>query len=1118
MQRHQTDQFDLIHFGCEFKKSQKEKGFGWNPKGWIYAYDLPLEKFVSPFIFRRGVLAMYGKGEFRGSFDQHNFTLLYNVHQLKIENDNLLIEAKDLRSDIPGQLIGYHQLDLATYSHKGTLPIKQANYFEKNSGLNFSNIHCNFLFENEILKVNSLETYCNGIFLGGNVLLDYSDPAPGVFNVEFDVPQISGTVSQIQFLLSHLKHPNFLNDIPLQGDINTRESGMQLTFDFVPHDYKLQANIKTSLADGSISLGETDLTLKGLYMDIDYHHHNRSLEISDIQGTLLVGKPSKAEEYIFGGNHIQLSGLGCQNINLDVWVQDHSKELARLKAATVEKESGLKEIALDSISHIGSIYPDSFSCRIKNQTELDAFNLESSFELSNLINELLKFKNTGLYCFSHTFLNKLSQLDSISGNIDLSIRYNPSFRDFQYFIRGRQLKQNFSEPHLCIIKGYKLEKKWIIEHLQWDEILAHAELQPEEGNLKIPFLGLNDNSSFLIGLEGYLSVEDNCMDTKVNLCEISLEHLKKWPSFSQMIACWEPKGRLKASGDLRIEFISQPPWLQIKADLLAELPKFTCKKCPISILNPFRLQFNSNDIISLEQLRFNMTEGNQPNQILIPKIQYLANREHIKCPQLLFQIHSSEMPSFTQSLSRLFPDLFNDELKQSLIELKTEGELKGFFSYEKDASLCSFRLKLDDGNYSFNNKNYDLKNPEFNLTNDSIFFSAFSHEEKCPYRVIGNASWPGLSSGEITWVDLLTNANLFRHPLRLKFTRDLDGGFSVQSMQGYFCGMNWNLNAAKPKHLKSDLIELQGDIQFDFNQTKSLFPAKTLNSIDNFELGSSVMLQGSFAYKRNAPELCFPDRFYFQGSICSSQVILKGFQFQELKADLLYRPMLLNISSLIISDEALKILADNIIIKQSEKNNSWWFHSSSVVVKNFRPYLLKKLVDLEQNISNKYKSFLIKRLDLQNLQGKLNDMQTWQAKGSFQFLNPTRKNISHPLLAIPAEIILRLGLNPQVLNPVTGTVFFDMKGDRFYFSRFKDVYSEGRGSKFYLADSPNPSWMDLQGNLNMQIRMKQYNLLFKLAELFTVYVEGNIKKPKFHLQKTKPVRKGQSTPFIQRIS
>lgn len=65
----------------------------------------------------------------------------------------------------------------------------------------------------------------------------------------------------------------------------------------------------------------------------------------------------------------------------------------------------------------------------------------------------------------------------------------------------------------------------------------------------------------------------------------------------------------------------------------------------------------------------------------------------------------------------------------------------------------------------------------------------------------------------------------------------------------------------------------------------------------------------------------------------------------------------------------------------------------------------------------------------------------------------------------------------------------------------KDVYSKGKMSKFYLPNNSLPSYIDFDGNLHMQVRMKQYNLIFKLAELFTVTVQGTVKKPTYTLQK-----------------
>ena len=144
---------------------------------------------------------------------------------------------------------------------------------------------------------------------------------------------------------------------------------------------------------------------------------------------------------------------------------------------------------------------------------------------------------------------------------------------------------------------------------------------------------------------------------------------------------------------------------------------------------------------------------------------------------------------------------------------------------------------------------------------------------------------------------------------------------------------------------------------------------------------------------------------------------------------------------------------------------------------------------------------MVRRAEINELNGKLSDSRTWKAKGQFHFCNPLKKNILCPLFTIPSELILRLGLDPHVLNPVTGSIYFNLLERRLILTRFKDIYSEGRGSKFYLDTHKGPSWVDLDGQLSVHIRMKQYNLIFKIAELFSVSIQGSYKKPKYTLQR-----------------
>ena len=118
-----------------------------------------------------------------------------------------------------------------------------------------------------------------------------------------------------------------------------------------------------------------------------------------------------------------------------------------------------------------------------------------------------------------------------------------------------------------------------------------------------------------------------------------------------------------------------------------------------------------------------------------------------------------------------------------------------------------------------------------------------------------------------------------------------------------------------------------------------------------------------------------------------------------------------------------------------------------------------------------------------------------------RFTNRSKKLLQNTIFQIPSDILSRIGLDLAVLTPVTGTVQYDIHDGMIYLTKFKDIYSDGKLSKFYLPSSSTPSVVDFNGNLNVQVKMKQYNLLFKLAELVTVNIQGNLVKPAYSLQK-----------------
>ena len=142
------------------------------------------------------------------------------------------------------------------------------------------------------------------------------------------------------------------------------------------------------------------------------------------------------------------------------------------------------------------------------------------------------------------------------------------------------------------------------------------------------------------------------------------------------------------------------------------------------------------------------------------------------------------------------------------------------------------------------------------------------------------------------------------------------------------------------------------------------------------------------------------------------------------------------------------------------------------------------------------KPFCIHQMVVQDIVGSLKDLNTLTGKGSLVFENTFKRD--HHILDIPIELISRLGLDMVLLVPIQGEIDYLLNNGKVILTKLKNSYSEGKRSYFYLSSSKE-SFVDFQGNIQMQIKMKQY-VLFKITELFVLTVGGTLGDPQFGLK------------------
>ncbi len=163
-----------------------------------------------------------------------------------------------------------------------------------------------------------------------------------------------------------------------------------------------------------------------------------------------------------------------------------------------------------------------------------------------------------------------------------------------------------------------------------------------------------------------------------------------------------------------------------------------------------------------------------------------------------------------------------------------------------------------------------------------------------------------------------------------------------------------------------------------------------------------------------------------------------------------------------------------------------------IVVQDFRPSLLKKIGRYQGQI----KPLNIRDMSFHNIRGTLGDLKSFTGKGSLTFTNTFKSDYN--ILDIPFEILGRLGLDMGLLVPIRGHLDYFLSDGKVHLTELSDSHSEGKRSKFYLSSSES-SFIDLDGSVNINIKMKQYVLL-KVTEPFTLSIRGEFEDIRYSLK------------------
>ncbi len=314
-----------------------------------------------------------------------------------------------------------------------------------------------------------------------------------------------------------------------------------------------------------------------------------------------------------------------------------------------------------------------------------------------------------------------------------------------------------------------------------------------------------------------------------------------------------------------------------------------------------------------------------------------------------------------------------------------------------------------------------------------------------------------------------------------------DEGFSVHSIQGSLGGVEASFYLEEADAY-SHLI---GGAKLNFQKLAAFLPPNVAEVFTELEMGKGYELKGKLQIDRRDAS-----RIFFQGILGGKQIELFGYVFRSCLAQIDIKPDHIQIDQLKISDSAGLFTLDRLVMK-GEGKAPWTFMIPQILITEFRPTLLQTAGGTGGEIS----PLVIRKMVFRDMQGILEDRNTYTAEGELYFINSYKRE--RTIFDIPSEVLGRIiGLDIELLVPVCGTLRYALQEGRVRITSLEDAYSEGRRSKFFLASATHSPEVDLDGNVQIQVKMKQY-VLFKLTEAFTISIDGTLKHPQYHLQKNR---------------
>ncbi len=1044
--------------------------------GWFQGREIT----ITPYFFGgQEVLEEFKTSHLAGTFDLEGCDVSFDLASLRLENPFFVFTMEEAKG-------GKHYFDFTKGVGYGFFPLQNASYFHKPSGLTASLSSANVHWIDRRATLTDIVATIEGVSFTANLSLEGERLEEGVFDLELYTDSFSGPIDKFTKLVSRINPLFSLPICTLQGDLKEVSSPSFFHIAFNPTGNHIDFQVGGKFEQTGLWSLFSDVDCKDLAFGFSYNHAKGVLDIHDVGGKILLGGVKEQEEFTLSADHITVLDIENTRSQFDVWMGDCNRDMVRLAGNSFKNKDGLMQFEFDyGKTHISHVHPRLFELTLQGGTLLQSLSLEVVLSLSETLKDFKRISEKLPGLFPGKLAQEISKVESAEGPIFLQLGYEGPSSLFQFFAKGEAVSVGEAYFQEIVLQGQKKGDALSIDQIKLGEISISADLQKKESSWDIPFLGLQHGKWFLLALEGEYIGQKQRFTGKVQKLVVNLGRLPEWQFLQNILKNLNCQGVLKGTGFMDLDFLTEENWVKVDTTLDLSLKELGLNDWKLKDAEHVFCHFVSDRGFTLGGMRTVLAyEGLELSSISLDRVDYDFSLSDFTLENVYFGAPCRHLPFLLEALQAQFPGTLEPSFAAALIQSRKEGVLSGSFSLMQKLGTRHLQLSLDEGAYTFLDDVYTVKS--LILKKEPNLLSLMADVK------LGDRFWPvratfsseSFDAGEISFLEI-EEKERGETPLTVSWTWNAEKGLVIHKVEGTFCGLDVKL---RPISGPKGSLFFQGDVLVDGRYAFPLFSDSFKETLEFWKFGQGYGLSGKFSYDAAARKW-----EGFQGVLQGSHVECLGYTFDTLRADIVFEPKSLSVYHMRMEDPALVLIADHLYLK--EKGNHWDFWIPSLSLSNFIPRNLKKERTL---LKAQKEGLMIRRLELSDFKGQMGDENSYTGSGKIQFVyNEGKGEKAKPLLPLPKEAVSGFDLDLSLFSPQSGTIYYSIEEGKVLLTKFKDVYSKGKVSKFYLPKSTTPNFFDFDGNLFLQVQMKQNSLLLKLAEQYILTLSGALQAPSF---------------------